>query len=87
MIANQNFYDTFSTIFYPMASAMVYGRRPMFFRAERSATAEGENCAYGPTLLQKETATINTIGNVESLGKQLCHKKKATITQRQKKRT
>ena len=50
MIANQNFYDTCFTIFYPTASATVYGRRPKFFRAEHSATAEGENCAYGPTL-------------------------------------
>ena len=45
MIANQNFYDTCFTIFYPTASA-----RPKFFRAEHSATAEGENFAYGPTL-------------------------------------
>ena len=29
-----------------------YGLRPKFFRAEHSATAEGENCAYGPTLLK-----------------------------------
>ena len=50
MIADQNFYDTCFTIFYPTASATVYGRRPKFFRAEHSATAEGENCAYGPTL-------------------------------------
>ena len=27
--------------------------RPKFFRAEHSATTEGENCAYGPTLLFK----------------------------------
>ena len=50
MIADQNFYDTCFTIFYPTASATVYGRRPKFFRAEHSATAEVENCAYGPTL-------------------------------------
>ena len=37
-------------ISYPTASATVYGRRPKFFRAEHSATAEGENCTYGPTL-------------------------------------
>ena len=30
---------------------MAYGRRPKFVMAEHSATAEGENCAYGPTLL------------------------------------
>ena len=35
---------------------MAYGQRLKFFRAEHltrakySATAEGENCAYGPTL-------------------------------------
>ena len=34
-----------------MASATAYGQKPKFFRAEHSATAEGENCAYGPTLL------------------------------------
>ena len=39
-----NFFD-------PTASAMAYGRRPKFVMAEHSATAEGENCAYGPTLL------------------------------------
>ena len=38
-----NFFD-------PTASATAYGRRLKFFRAEHSATAEGENCAYGPTL-------------------------------------
>ena len=38
-------------IFYPTALATVYGQRLKFFRAEHSATAEGENCAYGPTLL------------------------------------
>ena len=51
MIANQNFYGTCFTIFYPTASATAYGQRPKFFWAEHSATAEGENCAYGPTLL------------------------------------
>ena len=48
MIPDQN---TCFTIFYPTASATAYGRRPKFFRAEHSATAEGENCAYGPTLV------------------------------------
>ena len=43
MIADQNFYDIW--FFYPTASATAYGRRPMFVRAE------GENCAYGPTLI------------------------------------
>ena len=37
-------------VFYPTASATAYGQRPKFVRAEHSATAEGENCAYGPTL-------------------------------------
>ena len=35
MTADQNFYDIHFTFFYPTASA----------------TAEGENCAYGPTLI------------------------------------
>ena len=34
----------------PTASATTYGQRPKFIRAKHSATAEGENCAYGPTL-------------------------------------
>ena len=50
MIADQNFYDTCFTIFYPTASATAYGRRPKFVRAKHLATAEGEYCAYGPTL-------------------------------------
>ena len=37
--------------FDPTASATAYGQRPKFVRAEHSATAEGENCAYGPTLI------------------------------------
>ena len=37
-------------IFDPTASAVAYGWRPQFGRAEHSATAEGENLAYGPTL-------------------------------------
>ena len=49
MIADQNVM-TFFALFYPTASATAYGQRPKFFRAEHSATAEGENCAYGPTL-------------------------------------
>ena len=50
MIADQNFYDICFTFFYPTASATAYGQRPKFIRAEHSATTEGENCAYGPTL-------------------------------------
>ena len=53
MIADQNFDDTCFAIIYPTASATVYGRRPKFFTAEHSATAEGENRAYGPTLENK----------------------------------
>ena len=40
----------FEIFFDPTASATAYGQRPKFVRAEHSATAEGENCAYGPTL-------------------------------------
>ena len=50
MIADQNFYDICFMFFYPTASATAYGQRPKFFRAEHSATAEGENFTYGPTL-------------------------------------
>ena len=50
MIADQNFYDICFTFFHPTASATAYGQRPKFFRAEHSATAEGKNWAYGPTL-------------------------------------
>ena len=50
MIADQNFYDIFFMFLYPTASATAYGWRPKFVRAEHSATAEGENCAYSPTL-------------------------------------
>ena len=42
-------------LFYPTALATAYGQRPKFFRAEHSATAEGENCAYGPTLQKTYT--------------------------------
>ena len=40
----------FEIFFDPTASATAYGQRPKFVRAEPSATAEGKNCAYGPTL-------------------------------------
>ena len=50
MIADQNFYDICFKFFHPTASATAYGRRPKFVMAEHSATAEGEKCAYGPTL-------------------------------------
>jgi hypothetical protein len=41
-------------LFDPTASATAYGQRPKFAMAEQSATAEGENCAYGPTLANVE---------------------------------
>ena len=47
MIADQILCFTF---FYSTA----YGRRPKFVRAEHTATAEGENCTYGPTLRKYE---------------------------------
>ena len=36
--------------FDPTASATAYGQKPKVVRAKQSATAKGENCAYGPTL-------------------------------------
>ena len=53
IIADQNFYDICFTVVYPTASATAYGQRPKFFWAEHSATAEGENCAYGPVGMGK----------------------------------
>ena len=51
MIAGKNLYGIcFTFFFYLMASPTAYGQMPKFFRAEHSATVEGENCAYGPTL-------------------------------------
>ena len=49
MSVEQNFNDMFY-IFYPTALAMAYSQRPKFVRAKYLATAEGENCAYSPTL-------------------------------------
>ena len=46
-----NFFD-------PTASATAYGRRPKFAMAEQSASAEGENCAYGPTLISAEVVCM-----------------------------
>ena len=46
-------------VFHPTASATAYGQKPKFVKAERSATAEGEKCAYGPTLtIMKELETL-----------------------------
>ena len=69
MIADQNFYDTCFTIFYPTASATAYGQRPKFFRAEHSATAEGENWAYGPThwLLHTNKSDLQVDYNTDHL--------------------
>ena len=53
----------FEIFFDPTASAMAYGQRPKFFRAEHSATAEGGNCAYGPTLIKTERG-VNTAATV-----------------------
>ena len=51
MIADQNIYDMCFTFFYPTASATAYTQRLKFVMAEHLATAEGANCAYGPTLV------------------------------------
>ena len=58
MIADKIFYNICFRVYYPTASATVCGRRPKFFMAEHSATAEGENCAYGPTLDFKNVSTV-----------------------------
>ena len=51
MSSDYNFSDiTCLKIIDPTALATVCGWRPKFFRAEHSATAEGEKCGYGPTL-------------------------------------
>ena len=62
MIADQNFYDVYFMFFYPTASATAYDQRPKFVRAEHLATAEGENCAYGPTL--SCTSLINLMDSI-----------------------
>ena len=53
---------------YPTASATVYGRRPKFFMAEHLATAEGENRAYGPTLLHTMEDDIKNVSDFVVLG-------------------
>ena len=43
---------TYVRIFFdPTSSAMAYCQRPKFVRAKHLTMAEGETCAYGPTLL------------------------------------
>ena len=44
-----------------MASATAYGQRPKFVRAEYSAMAESENCAYGLTLMISEMTDISVL--------------------------
>ena len=46
MFVDQDFYDVCFKFFLSFG----YGQRPKFAMVEPSATAEGENCAYGPTL-------------------------------------
>ena len=60
MIADQKVMTCFA-LFYPTASATAYGQRPKFFMAEHSATAEGENCAYGPTLYVLNATFVTTM--------------------------
>ena len=48
MTADQNFYDMFYIF---LSYSFGYGLQPKFFIAEHSATAEDENCTYGPRLL------------------------------------
>ena len=54
--------------FDPTASATAYGQRPKFVRAEHSATAEGENCAYGPTLTKVHTVKSKVKISQNSMG-------------------
>ena len=50
MIADKTFMTYFLSVFYPTAPATAFGQRPKFVKAKHSATAVGENWAYGPTL-------------------------------------
>ena len=63
MIAVEKVMTCFA-LFYPTASATAYGQRPKFFRAEHSATAEGENCAYGPTLIDWQSKDLLRNGRI-----------------------
>jgi hypothetical protein len=69
MIADQNFYHICFTVFYPTASATAYGQRPKFVRAKHSATAEGENCACGPTLVNQNKKLVKHFVNFVKLTK------------------
>jgi hypothetical protein len=60
-------------VFYHTASAMAYGRRPKFVRAKHLATAEGENCTYGPTLCNAKLETPKPVYyHTKQLSKQVC---------------
>ena len=50
MIVGKKIYDICFTFFYPTTLATAYGQKPKVVRAKQSATVEGENCTYGPTL-------------------------------------
>ena len=65
MFADQDFYAIcmFYFFFDPTASATAYDQKPKFVRAKQSATAESENCAYGPTLLQSSIKSVKKYGN------------------------
>ena len=48
-------------------TATAYGQRPKFVRAELSAMAEGENWAFGSTLLIKRNLlTFEIIGELDA---------------------
>ena len=53
--------------FYPMASATAYGQKLKFFMAEHSATAEGDNYAYGPTLSQNLRLTYKHLILIQTI--------------------
>ena len=48
MIADQNLYDIYFTFFFSYGFGSYWWAK--LVRAKHSATAEGENCAYSPTL-------------------------------------
>ena len=52
----KNFMTYVLHFFYPTALTTAYARRAKFVRAEYSAMAEGENCAYSPPLLENDVS-------------------------------
>ena len=50
MIADQKFYDIFFVFILLKTLATAYNQRTKFVRDKHLATAECENCDYGPTL-------------------------------------